>query len=111
MTLCSTPRCVCVCLPKPDPVHFNVEIIKLFSAEIRMLLLKSTHPSQVSLREALTGTTINVPMLDGRVLPVAVSDIVSPGFEKAIHGEGMPVSKVCVFLNLFQHISMVKRHN
>lgn len=49
--------------------------------------------ASISLREALTGTTVDVPMLDGRVLPVAVSDIVSPGFEKSISGEGMPISK------------------
>ncbi|KAL2904304.1 DnaJ-like protein subfamily B member 1 [Bienertia sinuspersici] len=48
---------------------------------------------KVSLVEALTGKMLNISTLDGRNLNIEVSDIVKPGHEVLIPGEGMPISK------------------
>ncbi|KAH6756365.1 DNAJ heat shock family protein [Perilla frutescens var. hirtella] len=48
---------------------------------------------KISLLDALTGKTLNITTLDGRDLPVKVSDIVKPGQEMVIENEGMPISK------------------
>ncbi|XP_021731139.1 dnaJ homolog subfamily B member 1-like [Chenopodium quinoa] len=48
---------------------------------------------KVSLLEALTGKTVTLTTLDGRNLEIEVSDIVKPGHEVVITGEGMPISK------------------
>ncbi|KAH9606855.1 hypothetical protein KSS87_020263 [Heliosperma pusillum] len=48
---------------------------------------------KISLVEALTGKTVNLTTLDGRNLNIEVSDIVKPGHEVVIPGEGMPISK------------------
>ncbi|PRP83625.1 DnaJ-like protein subfamily b member 13 [Planoprotostelium fungivorum] len=49
------------------------------------------YKANVSLEEALTGTTINLKTLDGRALRIAVNDIVKPDSIKKVVGEGMPV--------------------
>lgn len=46
---------------------------------------------KISLAEALAGTTLNFRTLDGRHLPIQVTDVVSPGYELVIANEGMPV--------------------
>jgi DnaJ-class molecular chaperone len=43
----------------------------------------------VSLRDALTGGVVEVPTLDGRVLPVPLSQVVQPGSRHLVPGEGM----------------------
>ncbi|KAL9250846.1 DnaJ homolog subfamily B member 4-like protein [Drosera capensis] len=48
---------------------------------------------KISLLEALTGKTLTITTLDGRDLTTDVSDIVKPGHEVVIVGEGMPLSK------------------
>lgn len=48
---------------------------------------------KVSLLEALTGKTVNLTTLDGRNLDIEVSEIMKPGQEVVITGEGMPISK------------------
>ncbi|XP_057542541.1 uncharacterized protein LOC130820976 [Amaranthus tricolor] len=48
---------------------------------------------KVTLLEALTGKTISMTTLDGRNLNIQVSEIVKPGHELVISGEGMPISK------------------
>ncbi|KAH9613960.1 hypothetical protein KSS87_001967 [Heliosperma pusillum] len=48
---------------------------------------------KISLVEALTGKTLNLTTLDGRNLTIEVSDVVKPGHEVVISGEGMPISK------------------
>lgn len=47
----------------------------------------------ITLEKALTGVTLDVPTLDGRQLPIPVNDIIQPGYEIVIPGEGMPNSK------------------
>ncbi|XP_054753981.2 dnaJ homolog subfamily B member 13-like [Lytechinus pictus] len=49
--------------------------------------------SRVLLGKALTGCSVEVPTLDGRLLNVPINDIISPGYRKVVPGEGMPISK------------------
>jgi DnaJ-class molecular chaperone len=49
--------------------------------------------AKVSLREALTGATVEVPTLDGRVLPIPVVSIIRPGYTQVVTGEGMPLAR------------------
>lgn len=49
--------------------------------------------TKISLADALTDCSVEVPTLDGRVLSIPCPEVVCPGYEKAIPGEGMPVSK------------------
>ncbi|KAF0307050.1 DnaJ subfamily B member 13 [Amphibalanus amphitrite] len=45
---------------------------------------------RVPLVHALTGCSVDVQTLDGRLLHISVHDVVFPGFEKVVRGEGMP---------------------
>lgn len=47
----------------------------------------------IPLAKALVGCVIEVPTLDGRSLSIPVNDIVQPGYQKRVVGEGMPISK------------------
>eukprot|EP00904_Undaria_pinnatifida_P008570 jgi/Undpi1/4843/HiC_scaffold_19.g08196.m1 len=51
------------------------------------------YTSMLSLADALTDCIIEVPTLDGRVLRLPCPEIVSPGYERRLEGEGMPISK------------------
>ena len=48
---------------------------------------------KLPLADAICGTTLRIPTLDGRVLAVPVTEIISPGYEKVVRGEGMPNPK------------------
>lgn len=48
---------------------------------------------KISLLDALTGKNLYITTLDGRDLPLTVSDIVKPGQEIVIENEGMPISQ------------------
>lgn len=50
------------------------------------------HTCAISLSDALTGCIIELLTLDGRKLSLPVNDIVAPGFELRVPGEGMPDS-------------------
>ncbi len=51
------------------------------------------YSSRLTLADALCGTTLRIATLDGRTISVPVSEIVSPGSEKVVRGEGMPIAK------------------
>jgi DnaJ-class molecular chaperone len=51
------------------------------------------HSRRISLSDALCGITMEVKSLDGRVLSLAVPEVIKPGHSKSIAGEGMPISK------------------
>nr|XP_032602870.2 dnaJ homolog subfamily B member 13 isoform X4 [Taeniopygia guttata] len=44
-------------------------------------------------RQALTGCTLDIKMLDGRLLNVPINDIVDPTSYKMVPGEGMPLAQ------------------
>lgn len=49
---------------------------------------------QIPLVEALTGCTLAVPLLGGGKINLSLGDeIIFPGYEKIIHGQGMPCCK------------------
>lgn len=48
---------------------------------------------EVPLVQALTGCTITVPLLGGEKMTLSFEDIIFPGYEKIIPGQGMPISK------------------
>lgn len=43
--------------------------------------------------QALCGCTVNIPTIDGRVIPLPCSDIIKPGTVKRLRGEGLPFPK------------------
>merc|ERR1719230_1435641 len=51
------------------------------------------YTARISLADALTDCSIPVPTLDARSLSIPCPEVVSPGYEKEIGGEGMPLSK------------------
>ncbi|KAL7082386.1 hypothetical protein ACP275_14G095700 [Erythranthe tilingii] len=48
---------------------------------------------EVPLVQALTGCTISVPLLGGEELEICIDEIIYPGYEKTILGQGMPKNK------------------
>ncbi|XP_057440102.1 dnaJ protein homolog ANJ1-like [Lotus japonicus] len=48
---------------------------------------------EIPLLKALTGCTISVPLLGGEQMKLRVDDVIYPGFEKIITGQGMPITK------------------
>ncbi|KAJ7959156.1 dnaJ-like subfamily B member 13-like [Quillaja saponaria] len=47
---------------------------------------------EIPLRKALTGCTMSVPLLGGERKSLKIEDIIYPGYEKIISGQGMPIS-------------------
>ena len=43
--------------------------------------------------QALTGTTLQIPTLDGRRLPLRMNDVVKPTTIRRVQGEGLPLPK------------------
>jgi DnaJ-class molecular chaperone len=54
--------------------------------------LRYTH--RISLRDALCGATINVPTLDGGVVPLKPKGVIKPNSTERILGHGMPNPKI-----------------
>ncbi|GMJ05613.1 hypothetical protein HRI_004230500 [Hibiscus trionum] len=48
---------------------------------------------EIPLVKALTGCHLAVPLLGGETMSIYVSDIIYPGYEKVIQGQGMPNAK------------------
>lgn len=48
---------------------------------------------KISLADALTDCSLQVPTFDSRILSIAAPEVISPDYEKRIIGEGMPTSK------------------
>lgn len=48
---------------------------------------------KIPLADALTGTTVSINTLDGRTLTIPCNEVISPGYEKVIPKEGMPIAK------------------
>ncbi|XP_020485863.2 dnaJ homolog subfamily B member 13 [Labrus bergylta] len=74
-------------------------------ADIVLIVRQKSHPlfvrkqndlifkSQISLEMALTGFSVEVETLDGKLLTLPINDIVHPGYKKVVTGEGMPLSQ------------------
>jgi len=51
------------------------------------------YTAKITLAESLTDCAVQVPTLDGRVLSIPCNEVVHPGYQKTIEGEGMPISR------------------
>lgn len=51
------------------------------------------HTANITLANALTGCEVKLQTLDGRVLNIPINDVVSPGYERKVLGEGFPDTK------------------
>lgn len=81
------------------------EGVGMAAGDIVLTLKEKPHPrftrrkndlvfnAKISLLQALCGCTVDVEMLDGRTLPIAIDQIVNPGYVKIVPGEGLPLSK------------------
>ena len=45
----------------------------------------------VPLAQALCGFAMSIPTLDSRSLRVNIAEVVTPGYQKVVKGEGMPI--------------------
>ncbi|XP_062870903.1 dnaJ homolog subfamily B member 13 [Trichomycterus rosablanca] len=50
------------------------------------------YTENISLEKALTGFSVDVETLEGRLLSIPINDIVHPQYSKVVTGEGMPLS-------------------
>lgn len=48
---------------------------------------------EIPLLQALTGCTISIPLLGGEHMNLTVDDIIHPGYQNIIIGQGMPISR------------------
>ncbi|CAN6476045.1 unnamed protein product [Victoria cruziana] len=74
----------------------------MLPADLVFLIVEKHHPLfrrdgndlilvlEVSLVKALTGCTLSIPLLGGEKMYLALNDIIYPGYEKIIRGQGMP---------------------
>ncbi|XP_059629630.1 uncharacterized protein LOC132272514 [Cornus florida] len=74
-------------------------------ADITFLISEKRHPLfrregndlelivEMPLVKALTGCTLSVPLLGGEKMSLGITDIIYPGYEKIIAGQGMPKPK------------------
>ncbi|XVF67691.1 hypothetical protein PTKIN_Ptkin10aG0141900 [Pterospermum kingtungense] len=74
-------------------------------ADIIFLIQEKRHPLfrrqeddleitvEIPLVKALTGCSLSVPLLGGETMGIHFSDIIYPGYEKVIQGQGMPNAK------------------
>ncbi|XP_002732367.1 dnaJ homolog subfamily B member 4-like [Saccoglossus kowalevskii] len=51
------------------------------------------YTAKITLKEALCGTTIKIPALDGRSLRLPVQEVIKPKTKRRISGEGLPFPK------------------
>jgi DnaJ-class molecular chaperone len=48
---------------------------------------------KLSLRDALIGTSLNVPTLDGTAYPLRIDTVIKPEMTRTIAGQGLPMHK------------------
>lgn len=51
------------------------------------------YTAKVGLKDALVGCLLQIPTIEGRVLTVQLNEIIQPGTQKRIPGEGLPLPK------------------
>ncbi|XP_064604951.1 LOW QUALITY PROTEIN: dnaJ homolog subfamily B member 4-like [Liolophura sinensis] len=51
------------------------------------------YKAKITLRDSLCGTTLQVPTIDGRTIPLRLTEVIKPSSTKRIQGEGLPMPK------------------
>lgn len=74
-------------------------------ADITFVIAEKQHPLftregddlelviELPLVKALTGCTLSIPLLGGEHMSLTMDDIICPGYQKIIAGQGMPLPK------------------
>ena len=79
------------------PGHIPADIVFVLEEKAHARFVRDNndliYKHKVPLREALTGTTVELETLDGRMLRIPVNEIIHPGMNKVVAGEGMPITK------------------
>lgn len=75
------------------------------AADMKFIIAEKQHPvfkkegddlvlkMEISLVDSLAGCTLSIPLLDGQKLSLIMEDLIYPGSQKVIAGQGMPKSK------------------
>lgn len=75
------------------------------AADVQFIIKDKPHPTftrdgsdirykaRIPLRDALCGTTISIPTLSGRKIPLQLNEVIKPNTVKRIPGEGLPLPK------------------
>lgn len=79
------------------PHNVPADIVFVIKDKPHMLFTRDgsdiRYKANISLRDALCGTTIQVPTLTNRKIPLALNEVIKPNSTKRIQGEGLPVPK------------------
>ncbi|KAF5275754.1 hypothetical protein FQR65_LT16547 [Abscondita terminalis] len=78
-----------------NPAHIPADVIfvtkdrkhEIFTREGDNLIMEV----DVSLEDALLGTTVEVNTLDHRIVRVPITDVIHPAYKKTVENEGMPI--------------------
>lgn len=78
-----------------NPTQLSADVIFVVHDRPHEHFMRETNDlvtqAQISLQESLLGTMITVCTIDHRTIRVPITDIVHPGYEKVVPGEGMPI--------------------
>ncbi|KAM9728843.1 dnaJ homolog subfamily B member 13 isoform 1-T1 [Menidia menidia] len=75
----------------------SLEMVKIIYERLRVFVLSQqsckAYKVIFSFQQALTGFSVDIQTLDGRLLSIPINDIVHPAYKKVLSGEGMPLSQ------------------
>eukprot|EP00040_Diaphanoeca_grandis_P042623 m.265461 g.265461 ORF g.265461 m.265461 type:complete len:313 (+) comp61891_c0_seq1:189-1127(+) len=79
----------------PNKIPSDVTFVLKYHAHARFTRVGDdlVHVAKIDLAGALTGLIVELLTLDDRLISIPVNDVVSPGYELKVPGEGMPISK------------------
>ncbi|MBA0625900.1 hypothetical protein Godav_003647 [Gossypium davidsonii] len=81
------------------------EVPRLYAADVTFVIAEKQHPVfgrdgddleltiEIPLVKALTGCCLPIPLLGGEKMELKIDEIIHPGYEKIITGQGMPTTK------------------
>lgn len=76
------------------PGHLPADIVFLIDEDKHPLFIRDGNDLEltvkISLVQALTGCSILVPLLGGENMSLSFDEVIYPGFEEVIRGQGMP---------------------
>lgn len=80
-----------------SPGHIPADIVFTLKDKPHQLFVRDgsnlLYKASISLREALCGTVLHVPTIDGRTIAVPSNDVIKPNNKKRIPKEGLPYPK------------------